>query len=77
MGLGSGLGLGFVSTLCGTHSVARPSMSRASSGGSRSMAACHSLTELGTTSRARRSTRRRIVMLLSSEAACGLGLARP
>mmetsp|Transcript_29080 Transcript_29080/g.68543 ORF Transcript_29080/g.68543 Transcript_29080/m.68543 type:complete len:270 (+) Transcript_29080:249-1058(+) len=59
-----------MSTLCGTHSTARPSMSRASSGGSRSIAACQSLTLLGTTSSARRSTRRRIMMLLSSEAAC-------
>mmetsp|Transcript_6129 Transcript_6129/g.13365 ORF Transcript_6129/g.13365 Transcript_6129/m.13365 type:complete len:337 (-) Transcript_6129:253-1263(-) len=58
-----------MSTEWGTHSTARPSMSRASSGGSRSIAACHSFTELGTTSSALRRTRRRIVMFDSSEAA--------
>mmetsp|Transcript_47250 Transcript_47250/g.109670 ORF Transcript_47250/g.109670 Transcript_47250/m.109670 type:complete len:236 (+) Transcript_47250:340-1047(+) len=59
-----------MSTEWGTHSTARPSISRASSGASRSMAACHSFTELGTTSSALRSTLRRIVKLDSSEAAC-------
>ena len=59
-----------MSTACGTHSTARESISLASSGDSRSIAACHSLTELGITSSALRSTRRRIVMSVSSEAAC-------
>mmetsp|Transcript_21393 Transcript_21393/g.45961 ORF Transcript_21393/g.45961 Transcript_21393/m.45961 type:complete len:270 (-) Transcript_21393:748-1557(-) len=59
-----------MSTEWGTHSTARPSMRRASSGASRSMPACQSFTELGTTSRALRSTLRRMVRLDSSDAAC-------
>ena len=59
-----------MSTECGTHSTARPSISRASSGPSRSMEACQSLTEFGMTSSAFRSTRRRMVTFVSSDAAC-------
>mmetsp|Transcript_46276 Transcript_46276/g.106832 ORF Transcript_46276/g.106832 Transcript_46276/m.106832 type:complete len:309 (+) Transcript_46276:2989-3915(+) len=59
-----------MSTECGTHSTARASISLASSGDSRSIAACQSLTELGSTSSALRSTRRRSRSSSSSEAAC-------